>query len=60
MQRTTKLIKSADFRSNMSASMKELNDTSEPICILSPFGHAVLITKAQYDIMIDLIKENKQ
>lgn len=57
MQKTIKLIKSTDFRKNMSASMKELNKTSEAICILSPYGHAVLITKAQYDIMVDLIKE---
>jgi hypothetical protein len=40
--------------------MKELNKTSEAICILSPYGHGVLITKEQYDKMIDLIAGNKQ
>jgi len=62
MQKTIKLIKSTDFRKNMSASMEELNKTSEAICILSPYGHGVLITKAQYDKMIDSINEleNKQ
>jgi len=57
MQKTIKLIKSTEFRKNMSASMKEVNKTSEAICILSPYGHGVLMTKARYDTMVDLINE---
>jgi len=56
-----KVIKYTNARGNLRTELDEVTRTSTPLCIVSKNNQVVVMDKAQYDIMIDLINqlENK-
>ena len=55
-----KIVNYSYARGNLRKLLDEVTETSTPLCIVSKSNQVVVMDKAQYDIMIDLIKENKQ
>lgn len=56
---TMKVIKYSEARNNLRSVLDTVSQSCEPTCIVSNNGQAVLMDKAQYDAMIQLIKESK-
>ena len=55
-----KIVNYSYARGNLRKLLDEVTETSTPLCIVSKSNQVVVMDKAQYDIMINILTENKQ